>query len=85
MTENSKGSRITHRDTGAPAEIDDLIDEAVVTHLPDGAHVEMMSDEAAWMRLGEEVFWIWAKKGKLFIRYSEHRPATVPSIPAADD
>jgi hypothetical protein len=78
MTMAAKGGthdRITHQKTGAPAVFDDPIDEVVVSDLPDGAHVEMMNRSAAWMRLGEHVFWISARGDKLTIRYTEHRPA----------
>jgi hypothetical protein len=76
--------RITHRDEGRPAELDEFIDEIVVTQ-PDSVHVEMMSEHSAWMRIGEHVFWLMALKGELYIRYSERRPDIVTPITEAAD
>lgn len=62
--------RITRAD-GQPAAPDDIIDEVVVRDCM--AHVEMMTDRAAFMTLGDEAFWINCVKGRLQIRYSERR------------
>lgn len=50
--------------------IAERIDEIVVGPL---VHIEMMDGQSAWMRIGDEVFWIHAKKDKLIIRHSETR------------
>lgn len=52
--------------------VDERIDE-IVLHNLNSVHIEMMDGGTAWMRLGNEVFWINAIKGKLVIRWSETR------------
>lgn len=48
--------------------IEDRIDEIVVT-APSDIHLEMMDKGLAWMRVGDDVFWIEAKKGgQLYVR-----------------
>lgn len=65
--------------------IDERIDEIVVS-IAD-VHIEMMGNDSAWMRIGDEVFWVHAKKNKLVIRHGETRqgystvPAAIRTIP----
>ena len=61
--------RITPYDEGGS--VKDRIDEIV--QLDAKVHIEMMDEESAWMRIGNEVFWIRADNGKLIIRHDETR------------
>ncbi len=57
--------RITPYNVGS---IHERIDEIVVTK-PHSIHLEMMDKGVAWMRVGDDVFWIEAKKGgQLYVR-----------------
>jgi hypothetical protein len=64
--EEASADRITPYKEGG--NVEQRIDEIVA--LDAKIHIEMMSGQSAWMRIGNDIFWIEARKNSLFIRYS---------------
>lgn len=60
--------------------IEDRIDEIV--QLGGRVHFEMMDNGDGWLRIGDEVFWVSAKKNTLRVWWSETRPGYSPPIPS---
>lgn len=60
-------------------DIKERIDEIVVGR---DVHIEMMDGQSAWMRIGDEIFWIRIKKQSLYIYHGETRPGySLPTNP----
>lgn len=81
--------RITRLHGGQPAAFDDEIDEIVATGAD--VHLEMMSERSAWLRVGRDIFWIFAARPRsgllLSVRYTERWPESnaVVSHPTGED
>lgn len=67
-------ARITHDSENRPASPDEFVDEVVA--FPRSAHLEMLNETSAFLRFGDDVFTVFAERGRLRVRYLERRDGT---------